>query len=66
MAKRTWTCCFVLAPASVGVDAKYCGAKVSFKVEKDQDANKRRKYNAFCDKHEAEVAAVIYSDDWSE
>lgn len=46
-------CCWVLLPAIGGKDAKYCSEKVGYKMVKDDDDNKVRKYNSFCPKHQA-------------
>lgn len=49
MAKHT--CCWVLTPASPGVDATYCGKPTSYRIVEDDDGNRVRKYNAQCDFH---------------
>jgi len=50
------TCCWVISPAKTEngefIPAVYCGKKTSYKIVKDDDENKVRKYNLFCDEHE--------------
>lgn len=40
-------CCWILA------NGKLCGAKVSFKIVKDDDNNPQRKYSTLCTFHKA-------------
>lgn len=46
-------CCWVTKPADTEIDAKYCNKPVRFKIVLDDDQNKVRKYNPFCDEHMA-------------
>ena len=51
---REGLCHWVLVPFSPGVDAQFCGEKTNWTNPKDDDDNRRRKYNPFCPKHEQE------------
>jgi hypothetical protein len=54
------TCAWVLIPASapggdvhLSREAKYCGERCSHTMERGDDGFRRRKYNTFCDRHQA-------------
>jgi len=58
------TCCFVLKPACKnGGPAVYCGAKTSYTNPKDDDGNRYRKYNTWCDEHEEEAKKLEAQND---
>jgi len=49
-------CCWVIRPATLGSDAIYCQGKVSYTMVEDggePGAQKVRKYNNFCERHQA-------------
>lgn len=48
-------CHWILKPSSLGINAVYCDKPVKFKIIKDDDNNKYRKYNSFCDEHQIEA-----------
>lgn len=45
-------CCWIHRPCSIGIEAIYCGKPVRYTMTKDDDGNRVRKYNHFCDEHE--------------
>lgn len=57
-------CCWVLVPNSKDVSAIYCGKDVKYKIVKDDDENKIRKYEAFCPEHK--IAAEKQNEDIDE
>ncbi|QIG71473.1 hypothetical protein EVB32_002 [Rhizobium phage RHph_TM39] len=69
------TCCWIIRPASYNketgesVKAIYCGKPVRYKIEIDDDMNKRRKYNNLCDTHQKESDEISKNnpedDDWN-
>jgi hypothetical protein len=62
-------CCFILKtwgePDATGqrTPPVYCGAKVGWTTPEDDDGNRYRKYNSFCDEHQRIVAAMPEDDD---
>ena len=58
------TCCWVLHNAAPGVKAEYCGAPVSYRIVRDDDENRMRRYNPFCARHQ-EAANQQDDDDFS-
>lgn len=45
------TCCWVHSPASLGVNAIYCGTETRYRMVPDDDGVRRRKYDSFCEVH---------------
>lgn len=58
-------CCWVLKPAKKGEAAIYCNSPTSYKMVKDDDGLKYRKYNSFCDEHQKKWDKQ-FNKDWEE
>lgn len=56
------TCCYVLTPASPGVNATYCNRPLGYTMKEDDDGRKVRKYNDFCFQHLEEIEAARKND----
>lgn len=50
-------CVYVLKPAEIGKSAVYCGKKTGYTMPLDDDNNRHRIENPFCDEHQAVVDA---------
>ena len=57
-AKIKHACCYTLVPATLEKPGVYCETKVRYKVILDDDRNKTRKYNPYCQKHTDEIVPV--------
>ena len=56
-------CCWVITPAAPGQTPVYCGKRiVTYKLERDDDGNKVRKYDTLCSEHRAAAAALPVAD----
>jgi hypothetical protein len=62
MSKSAHTCRWIIIPAGPGTEAKLCERPVSWRMVEDDDGNKVRKYNPFCDTHQK--MAELQNDDW--
>ena len=57
-------CCWVIESASQGVDAVYCDSPVKFRILKDDDQNKIRSYDMFCEKHQKLIIPLEDDEDY--
>jgi len=56
-------CRYILVPQYYGGSAIYCEKPVRYKIVVDDDGNRKRKYNSFCDDHDLKV---LEDDFWFE
>lgn len=56
-------CCWVLVQNSPGVVAVYCHKTTAYKVKHDDDGNRMRIYEPFCELHATDAAAQRNDDE---
>lgn len=56
------TCCWVISPATKDKPAQYCSNAVKYTIQFDDDGNKKRVYNTFCDGHKAIADAQTFDE----